>query len=152
MALKPCSTLRKGSERSLLALFLGSWTTREELFNGFEEVLIDTALTNWEDLVAPIVDVDKDPPHFEQTLQAMNRKYIGAEAHNIHFEYFHTLQKPMKAGTIDQAGYRNKLPETEPPLNDEQIKNVFSLFSTVLATTVHSFRSTCSKHTIVRYY
>ncbi len=48
-----------------------SWTTEEELFNGFEEVLIDTALTNWEDLVAPIADADKDPPHFEQTLQAM---------------------------------------------------------------------------------
>ena len=48
-----------------------SWTTGEELSNGFEEVLIDTALTNWEDLVAPIADADKDPPHFEQTLQAM---------------------------------------------------------------------------------
>jgi hypothetical protein len=48
-----------------------SWTTGEELFNGFKEVLIDTALTNWEDLVAPIADADKDPPHFEQTLQAM---------------------------------------------------------------------------------
>jgi hypothetical protein len=106
-----------------------SWTTGEELFNGFEEVLVDTALTNWEDLIAPIDDADKTPQRFEQTLQEMYRKYVGAEARDIHFEYFRTLQKPMKASTLDHssrmltlARYGNKLPGTEPTLTDEQVK------------------------------
>jgi hypothetical protein len=30
------------------------WTTGLELFDRFEEVLINTALTNWEDLILPI--------------------------------------------------------------------------------------------------
>jgi hypothetical protein len=109
------------------------WTTGEELLNGFEEVLIDTTLTNWEDLVAPIADAARGPPCFEQTLQAiMYCRYVGAEAQDIHFEYFCTLQKPMKASMLDHssrmltlARYGNKLPGAEPPLTDKQIKNLY---------------------------
>jgi hypothetical protein len=116
-----------------------SWTTGEELSNGFEEVLIDTALTNWEDLVAPIADADKGSPRFEQMLQAMYHRYVGAEARDIHFEYFCTLQKPMKASMLDHSNrmltlacYGNKLPGTEPPLTDEQIKKcIFQSFPLV---------------------
>jgi hypothetical protein len=38
-------------------------------------------------------------------LQAMYRKYVGAgaEARDIHCEYFCTLQKPMKAITLDHS-------------------------------------------------
>ena len=36
------------------------WTAGLELFNGYEEVLLDMALTNWEDLVFPINDVEKN--------------------------------------------------------------------------------------------
>jgi hypothetical protein len=51
-----------------------------ELFDGFKEVLIDMALTNWEDLVMPHANVDKTVAHFEQTLvQEMYQKYVGAE-------------------------------------------------------------------------
>jgi hypothetical protein len=69
-----------------------SWTTGPEFFEGFEEVLLDTALMNWEDLVAPIADTDKTPERFEQMLQAMYRKYVGAKVRDIQFEYFRTLQ------------------------------------------------------------
>jgi hypothetical protein len=52
-----------------------------------KQILLDTALTNWEDLVAPIVDADKTPKRFEQILKAMYRKYVGAEARDIQFGY-----------------------------------------------------------------
>jgi hypothetical protein len=41
------------------------WTTGHEHFDGFKEVLLDTALTNWEDLVALITDVVKNPERFD---------------------------------------------------------------------------------------
>jgi hypothetical protein len=56
-----------------------SWTTGLELFDGFEEVLLDTALTNWEDLVAPIDEADKTPEQFEQTLQANSPFNLSTE-------------------------------------------------------------------------
>jgi hypothetical protein len=59
------------------------WTTGIELFNGFEEVLLDTALTKWEDLIAPINDADKPPDRFEHTLQEIYRKYVGAKARDV---------------------------------------------------------------------
>jgi hypothetical protein len=114
---------RKIASRTLL------WTTGIELFDGFEEVLLDTALTNWEDLIVPLNDADKTPARFEQILQEMYRKYVGAEARDVQFEYFRTLQKPMKSSILEHssrmltlARYGNKLPGTEPPLTDEQVK------------------------------
>jgi hypothetical protein len=112
------------------------WTTGQELFDGFEEVLLDTALMNWEDLTSTIADADKTPARFDQTLQALYRKYVGAEARDTQFEYFRTLQKPMKASTLDHASrmltlarYGNKLPGAEPPLTSEQIKKcIFASF------------------------
>ena len=113
-----------------------SWTTGPELFNSFEEVLLDTALTNWEDLVAPIEEVDKTPEQFELTLQQLYRKYVGAEAQENQFEHFCTLQKPLKSSTLDHssrmltlARYANKLPGNDPPLMEEQIKKcIFQSF------------------------
>jgi hypothetical protein len=61
-----------------------SWTTGPELFDSFEEVLLDTALTNWEDLVAPIADAEMQTNPLnvlsKHSKQAMYRKYVGAEA------------------------------------------------------------------------
>ena len=112
------------------------WTTGQELFDGFEEVLLDTALMNWEDITSNITDAEKTPLRFEQTLQALYRKYVGAEARDTQFEYFRNIQKPMKASTLDHssrmltlARYGNKLPGTEPPLTGEQIKKcIFTSF------------------------
>jgi hypothetical protein len=44
MALRPCSTLKKGSERLSLALFLGPQD--QSFLDGFKEVLLHTALRN----------------------------------------------------------------------------------------------------------
>jgi hypothetical protein len=93
-------------------------------------------LTNWEDLVAPIADADKTPEQFEQMLQAMYRKCIGAEARDIQVAYFRTLQKPMKSSMLDHssrmltlARYGNKLPCAEPPLTNKPIRKcIFQSF------------------------
>jgi hypothetical protein len=121
---------RKIASKTLL------WTTGAELFDGFEEVLLDTALNNWEDLTSTIADVDKTPASFEATIQALYRKYVGAEARDIQFEHFRSLKKPLKASILDHssrmltlARYGNKLPGIEPALNDEQIKKfIFQSF------------------------
>jgi hypothetical protein len=113
-----------------------SWTTGLELFDGFEEVLIDTALTNWEDLILPIAEVEKTPDRFEIVLQQLYRKYVGAEARDIQFEYFRTLRKPLKSNPLDHssrmltlARYGNKLPGNDPALTDEQVKKcIFQSF------------------------
>jgi hypothetical protein len=72
-----------------------------KLFDGFEEVLLDTVLTNWEDLILPIGDVDKMPNRFELSLQEMYHKYVGSEARDVQFEYFWTLRKPMKSSPLE---------------------------------------------------
>jgi hypothetical protein len=90
---------------------------------------------NWEDLVAPIVDAEKTPEQSEQMLQAMYRKYVGAEARDIQFEYFRTLQKRMKSSMLDHssrmltlAHYGNKLPGTKSPLTEQIKKCIFQSF------------------------
>jgi hypothetical protein len=40
------------------------WNTGIKLFNGFKEVLINMVWTNWEDIVAPIIDADKTATRF----------------------------------------------------------------------------------------
>lgn len=115
---------RKIAERTLL------WDTGIELFDGFEEVLIDTALTNWEDIIAPIADADKTVPRFEQALQEMYRKYVVSDSRDTQIEYYKTLRKPIKTDPLDHsnrmqtlARFGNKLPGIEPALTEDQIKN-----------------------------
>lgn len=51
-----------------------------DLFANFEEVLVDAALTNWEDIMANIAEADKTAICFDAAVQEMYRKYVGAEA------------------------------------------------------------------------
>jgi hypothetical protein len=107
-----------------------------DLFTNFEEVLVDTALTNWEDIVDTIVEADKTDVRFNAAVQEMYRKYVGAEARDTQIEYFKTLRKPMKSDPLAHssrmltlARYGNKLPGTEPPLTDLQVKKcIFNSF------------------------
>jgi hypothetical protein len=113
-----------------------SWTPGPELLEGFEEILLDTALSNWEDIIALIAEADKTPARFELALQEMYRKYVGAEARDVQFEYYRSISKPLKSSTLDHssrmltlARYGNKLPGTEPVLTDDQVKKcIFSSF------------------------
>jgi hypothetical protein len=62
------------------------WTTCLEFFEGFEEILLDTALINWEDIISSIEDEHKTPERFELTLQEMYHTYVGADAREVQFE------------------------------------------------------------------
>jgi hypothetical protein len=100
-----------------------------DLFANFEEVLVDTALTNWEDIIDPIADPDKTDVRFDAAVQEMYRKYVGAEARDTQLEYFKTLRKPMKTDPLTHssrmltlARYGNRLPGTDPGLSELQIK------------------------------
>ncbi len=64
---------------------------------------MDTALSNWEDIIALIPDADKTPARFELALQEMYRKYVGAEARDVQFEYYRSISKPLKASTLDHS-------------------------------------------------
>jgi hypothetical protein len=107
-----------------------------DLFANFEEVLVDTALTNWEDIIDPIDDPDKTDVRFDAAMQEMYRKYVGAEARDTQLEYFKTLRKPMKSDPLTHssrmltlARYGNRLPGTDPGLSELQIKkSIFHSF------------------------
>jgi hypothetical protein len=58
---------------------------------------VDTALTNWEDIVDPIDNAEKTAGRFEEAMQQMYRKCVGAEARDTQLEYFKMLRKPMKS-------------------------------------------------------
>jgi hypothetical protein len=97
---------------------------------------MDTALTNWEDITSTIAENTRTPARFELAIQEMYRKYVGAEAREIQFEYFRSLQKPLKSSILDHSSrmltltrYGNRLPGTEPILTEEQIKKcIFTSF------------------------
>jgi hypothetical protein len=100
-----------------------------DLFTNFEEVLVDTALTNWEDITSNIGEAEKTAIRFNAAIQEMCRKYVGAEARDTQSEYFKTLRKPMKADPLTHssrmltlARYGNKLPGTDPELTEAQVK------------------------------
>jgi exonuclease VII small subunit len=44
---------------------------------------LDTALSNWEDIIAPIAAADKTLAPSELTLQEIYHKYVGVEARDI---------------------------------------------------------------------
>jgi hypothetical protein len=61
---------RSGEERfRKLATHNFQWASNgADLFTNFEEVLVDTTLTNWEDNVNPIDDADKWAECFEEVM------------------------------------------------------------------------------------
>ncbi len=101
------------------------WWTAPALFDGFEEVLLDTALTNWEDLSSTIADVDQTPARFELTLQEeLYRKYVGAEARDIQFEYYRTIQKPLKSRLEELTRDKKRISWlVKPDLHDRKQRN-----------------------------
>jgi hypothetical protein len=60
-----------------------------DLFANFEEVLVDTALANWEDAID---DADKTDICFDSAILEMYHTYVGAEARDTQMEYFKTLR------------------------------------------------------------
>jgi hypothetical protein len=119
-------------------------------------VLVDTVLTDWEDITATIGEAGKTADGFYAAIQEIYHKYVGAEAQDTQSEYFKTLLKPMKSDPLKHssrmlmlARYGNKLPGTDPELTEAQIKKCIFHFSSELATTVHG--PVCGKHSTLGY-
>jgi hypothetical protein len=122
------------------------------IFANFEEVLVNTVLTNREDIIDLIADPDKTDIHCDAAIvQEVYRDYVGAEARDTQLEYFKTLRKPMKSDPLTHlsrmltlARYGNMLPGTNPLLTDLQVKNAFFiLLPAVLATSVCAYGPAC---------
>jgi hypothetical protein len=111
--------------------------TGEELFEHFEEVLIDTAENQWEDIVGDIDDVDRDEEAFENAIKELYLKYCGGDARDVMFEYLKTqCRKPIGeeprthvARLTTLYRYSNKLPGIDPEKDTEHIKMpIFATF------------------------
>jgi ABC-type metal ion transport system substrate-binding protein len=101
MASKLSSTLKNVSESKQHVIFCGPETAPiySQTLN-FEEVLVDTALTNWEDITSTKVQEDKTADQFDSGIEEMYHKYIVVEARDTQAEYFRTLRKPIKSDPL----------------------------------------------------
>jgi hypothetical protein len=109
-----------------------------KLFDGFKEVLIDMALSNWEDLIAPHLQM------LIRQLLVLNNLYKKCIANMLELklkgdtqiEYYKTLWKPIKSNPLNHASqmltlacFGNKLPGIKPPLTEIQVKKcIFHYF------------------------
>ena len=108
-----------------------SYDTGRELFNGFEEVLADTAEDKWDNLVSGIPNNMRTVDRFNLEVQNFYLRYCDGEARNVMFKYLRQITKPMSQEVSDHSDhmevlvrYANRLPGTEPQLNDDQIKSI----------------------------
>jgi hypothetical protein len=107
-----------------------TWTD-EELFIGFEEVLLDHAEDEWEDIVQGLAPADRDDDTFDACIQLFYLKYCSEEARDEMFKYLETQQcrkpvgmEPRKhvSRLLTLYRYSNRLPGLEPPKAEEQQK------------------------------
>ena len=106
------------------------FTTGAELFNNFEELMVNNTEERWENIVAPITDAQRTPIQFELAVDELLTHYCDHEARHVMFDYLRTIQKPYQVEPqqhLDRMQtmirYSNKLPGTEPELNEQQAKN-----------------------------
>lgn len=101
-----------------------------ELFDNFEEILVDTAEDDWEDIVGGIPEADRDDTKFDECMEKFYLKYCSNGARETMFEYLSTqCRKPVGEEPRTHVSrmktlyrYSNKLPGTEPPKTEQQIK------------------------------
>ena len=107
------------------------YTTGAELFNNFEELMVNNAEERWENIVAPIAEPQRTPIRFELAVDELRAHYCDHEARDTMFDYLRTVQKPYQVEPQQHADrmqtlirYSNKLPGTEPELNEQQSKTL----------------------------
>ena len=111
--------------------------TGAELFDNFEEVLTDTAIDKWENIVSAIPQNQRTVARFNQSIEAFYRRYVDARARDVMISYIKTIKKPVQATVMDHSDrmetlmrYTNRLPGTEPLLTEQQMKNyIFDSYS-----------------------
>ena len=106
-----------------------NWTTGTEKYDGFEEVLADTAKEHWENIVGNIEDANRTVERFDESIRQFYLKYCDEEARDTMFKYLCTLKRPVGeepqlfADRIETlVSYSNKLPGIEAPLQDDSVK------------------------------
>ena len=105
------------------------FTTGEELFDNFEEVLTGKAQDKWYSLTGQLGAAQRTVPEFTNRVGQLYLSYCSDDARDAMFEYLRAFKKPykMEAGAhADRieilAKYANRLPGNEPALTDDQIK------------------------------
>ena len=80
-------------------------------------------------IVANIADPQRTPIRFEVAVDELRTHYCDHEARDVMFDYLRTIQKPYQTEPQQHADriqtlirYSNKLPGTEPELNEQQSK------------------------------
>ena len=107
------------------------YTTADELFDSFEEVVMNNAEDKWENVTSRIQNNQRTVPIFNQVIQQYYLHYCDHEARDAMFEYVRQIQKPFQSEASEHSDrmetlirYANKLPGNEPPLNDQQKKSI----------------------------
>ena len=102
-----------------------------ELFSHFEEILEDNAQDTWENITTGVPDVEHTPDRFNQEIDNFYQRYCDPQARDSMFEYLKSFSKPHYDSPRDYADrmvlmirHANKLPGTEPLLNEQQSKNI----------------------------
>ena len=108
-----------------------SFTDGGELFDNFEEVLTDSAEEKWLNLTVGVAEVNRTPARFDQAMEACCQRHVDEFARDSMIKYLPTIKKPFSADTrthVDRMEtlfrYTNKLPGAEPPLTEQQQKNI----------------------------
>jgi hypothetical protein len=105
------------------------WTDHE-LFDNFEEVLVDAAEDDWEEIVDGIAEADRTTARFDECMQQYYLKYCQRDSRDVMFEYLvNQCRKPIGeeprthvARMTTLYRYSNKLPGSDPPKTTEQMK------------------------------
>jgi hypothetical protein len=112
------------------------WDTGPELFDNFEEILVDNALEKWETICAPLDEDERTVARFDQAIQELYLGYVDNNAKDIMIDYLKELRRPIKVTPRDHSNrmetlvrYTNLLPGTEPNVTVQQTKNmIFKTF------------------------
>ena len=107
------------------------YTTPNELFDNFEEIVMNNAKDKWENGTSGISNNQRTIALFDQLMQQYYLQYCDHEARDAMFEYVRQIQKPFQSKASAHSDrmetlirYANRLPGNEPPLNDQQKKSI----------------------------
>jgi hypothetical protein len=107
------------------------WTTGPEMFENFEEFLMDTALEKWETRTQNVVPADRTLARFELAVQEFLLEHADSLAKDCMIKHLKDFQRPIHAKPQDHASrietlirHTNHLPGAEPNVAPQQTKNV----------------------------
>ena len=120
------------------------FTTGEELFDAFEEIVSNQAEQRWETLTGQLTAQQKTNARFRQEMDNFYLSYCDDDARDTMFDYLRSFTKPFSTAAGAHAdrmeilvNYANRLPGLEPPMNEDQIKKL--IFSSFPKTWQHAY-------------